>query len=174
MNQRTGWIVLCLFLVGCRANTDSLPAFVSETHKKANMKLEPLPARERFEAEEFLMLKPRVPFLRPIAEVIDDGARSCWQPNFDREKSPLEAFAVDKLVMQGVMGDVNALWAVILTPDSKLMKIRKGHYIGLNHGKVLNINPKSVVVEEIVSDGKGCWLKRAKVLTMNNSQNPIG
>ncbi len=174
MILRFGLIVgMTLFVMGCRSNTDSLPAFVSEAHKNAKMHVAPLPAVEPFMAQEFVMIQPRVPFLRPVGEVVDDGVRSCWQPNFDRDKSPLESFAIDKLVMQGVMGDINALWAVIATPNGQLKKIRKGHYIGQNHGQVLNINQKSVVIEEIVSDGKGCWLKRAKVLAMQKNVNSI-
>jgi type IV pilus assembly protein PilP len=170
------WLIfiMMLFLMGCRANSDSLPAFVSASHKNAKMNVAPLPELVPFSAQEFIMIQPRVPFLRPVDEVVDDGVRSCWQPNFDRDKSPLESFAISNLVMQGVMGDIDALWAVIAAPDGQLKKIRKGHYIGQNHGQVLNINPRSVVIEEIVSDGKGCWLKRAKVLAMKNNANPIG
>ncbi len=174
MTKQFCLILMTMLLVGCRANSDSLPAFVSESHKNAKMKVTPLPELVPFKAQEFVMIQPRVPFFRPIDEVVDDGARRCWQPNFDRDKSPLESFAIDNLVMQGVMGDFDALWAVIATPNGQLKKIRKGHYIGQNHGLVLNINPRSVVIEEIVSDGKGCWLKRAKVLVMKNNVNSIG
>ena len=166
MKHRYFWVFICLSLVGCRANSDSIPSFIAKAHEQATMKVAPLPDMPTFVADDFLMSTARVPFLRPVPEKIEDTARHCWQPNFDREKGELEAFPINQLVMRGVMGDGNALWALIRTPKGELAKIRKGHYLGLNHGQVLNINPKSIVIEEILSDGMGCWLKRAKLLEL--------
>ncbi len=160
------FLISSFLLVGCKANSDSIPNFIGKAHENATMTVAPLPDMPIFIADDFLMSTTRVPFLRPIPEKIADVSRNCWQPNFDREKGDLEIFPINQLVMRGVMGDSDALWALIRTPEGQLSKVRKGHYLGLNHGRVLNINPKSVVIEEILSDGMGCWLKRAKVLEL--------
>ncbi|MGF1724568.1 pilus assembly protein PilP [Photobacterium nomapromontoriensis] len=156
-------------LVGCKANDDSISQFIAQSRQQAEAKVEPLAEPSEFVAEAFVMTSTRVPFLRPRPELgqpLDDFKQACWQPESRSYRSPLENFPLEQLSMRGVMGDNNQLWALVYTPEGKLAKVREGHYLGLNHGKILKVSPKGVDIEEILPDGEGCWLKRPMKLTL--------
>lgn len=168
MNLKWSVCSLCLLLVGCQANDDSIAQFINQTHQQAQATVEPLLEQPTFVAEAFVMTSPRSPFIRPRPEQSDmlagDGA--CWQPDERTNRSALERYPIEQLSMRGVMGDTKQLWALIYTPEGKLVKVREGHFLGLNHGRVLSVSPKSIDVEEVLPDGEGCWLKRPIKLTL--------
>lgn len=162
-------LTLMVSLVGCKANDDSIPQFIAQAHQQAEAKVEPLSEQSEFVAEAFVMTSARIPFLRPRPELgqpSDDLNQACWQPELRSYRAPLESFPLEQLSMRGVMGDNNQLWALVYTPDGKLAKVREGHYLGLNHGKILKVSQKGVDIEEILPDGEGCWLKRPMKLTL--------
>jgi type IV pilus assembly protein PilP len=163
-------LMLCLLLMGCRANDDSISIFISNSHSAAEARIEPLSAQFEFIADEFVMTDSRVPFVRPYPKQMDiaeTSNKSCWQPNLQREFTALESYSLDTLTMKGVLGDRKQLWALIYTPEGQLIKIREGHYIGLNHGQVQRVGSRSIDIEEILPDGAGCWLKRTTHLALN-------
>ncbi|EAS41858.1 pilus assembly protein PilQ [Photobacterium profundum] len=162
--------MFCLLLVGCRANNDSISMFISNTHLAAEVRIDPLPAQFEFIADEFVMTDSRGPFVRPYPKQMDTAEtsnKSCWQPNLQRELAALESYPLDTLTMKGVLGDRKQLWALIYTPEGQLMKVREGHYLGLNHGKVQRVGSRSIDVDEILPDGAGCWLKRTTHLALS-------
>jgi type IV pilus assembly protein PilP len=163
-------IVLCLLLTGCRANSDSISMFISNAHSSAQARLDPLPAEFEFIADEFVMVDSRIPFVRPYPKPMDSAEASnkaCWQPNLQRELTLLESYPLDTLMMKGVLGDSQQLWALIYTPGGLLMKIKEGHYLGLNHGKVQRVGSRSIDIEETLPDGAGCWLIRTTNLALS-------
>ncbi|HIF9181144.1 TPA: pilus assembly protein PilP [Photobacterium damselae] len=168
MKQSIVW-VLMLGLMGCRANDDSLTQFIQDAHQTARAKVEPLPQVDDFVADDFVMTRDRVPFLRPLPEHQesgDGGNKACWQPNLARIKTPLETFPLEQLAMKGVLGDGSQLWALIYTPEGKLMKVTTDSYMGLNHGRIIEVTSRKVSVEEILPDGTGCWIKRTVPLML--------
>ncbi|MGF1680983.1 pilus assembly protein PilP [Photobacterium minamisatsumaniensis] len=170
MNWQLGVLVLGLLgLVGCRANDDSVAQFITYTHQQAKANVEPLEEQPVFVAESFVMTSTRAPFLRPhpeLGEAREGVKQACWQPQQRAQRSPLERYPLTQLSMRGVMGDNEQLWALIYTPEGKLVKVGEGHYLGLNHGKVKMVDQKTVEIEEILPDGEGCWLKRVTTLAL--------
>jgi type IV pilus assembly protein PilP len=163
-------ITLCLLLMGCRANDDSISMFIANTHSSAQARIDPLPAEFEFIADEFVMTDSRVPFMRPYPKQMDTAEtnnKSCWQPDLQRELTSLESYPLDMLMMKGVLGDRKQLWALIYTPEGQLMKVKEGHYLGLNHGKVQRVGSSSIDIDEILPDGAGCWLKRTTHLALS-------
>ena len=165
------WLIvsLTLLLLGCQANEDPIQAFISQAHIKVKSNVEPLPDPFEFVADEFVMTSHRIPFVRPRPERQgrEEGSnKGCWQPDLERPRTSLENYPLGKLTMKGVLGDDSLLWALIYTPEGLLVKIREGHYLGLNHGKVQRVNASSIEIEETLSDGAGCWLKRPMKLTL--------
>ena len=165
------WLIvsLTLSLLGCQANEDPIQAFILQAHTKAKANVEPLPEPFVFVADEFVMTSQRIPFTRPRPELLEreEGRnKDCWQPDLQRTRTSLENYPLGKLAMKGVIGDDSQLWALIYTPEGKLVKIREGHYLGLHHGKVLRVSSRSIEIEETLSDGAGCWLKRLMKLTL--------
>jgi len=152
-----------MLILGCQANEDSIQSFISQAHGQAHAQVAPLYEHYEFVADEFVMANTRVPFIRPRPEFTESDpqvAKACWQPETRQVKTSLERYPLTQLDMKGVLGSGNQLWALIYTPEGKLVKIREGHYIGLNHGKVLSVSPREIEIEEIWPDGVGCWLKK--------------
>ena len=150
-------------LAGCQANEGSVEQFINQTHLHAVAQVEPLDEQAVFVAEKFVMSRDRVPFLLPQPEVggIAQGeGRACWQPSARKHTSSLENYALEQLSMRGVIGGPsNKEWALIYTPQGALVRVQEGSYIGRNHGRVLEIMPDKVAIEEIMPDGDGCWLR---------------
>lgn len=162
-------VLTSLQLLGCHANDDSIQHFIERAHNEALAQVDPLEEQYEFVADKFVMTTPRVPFIRPRPELAEDGSgtdKACWQPDIHRVRGPLETYPLARLKMKGVIGDGHLLWAIIASPEGKLVKIRDGHYLGLNHGKVRKVSSKTVEIEEILPDGTGCWLKRPITLAL--------
>ncbi|MGR5152097.1 pilus assembly protein PilP [Photobacterium swingsii] len=163
-------------LIGCRANTDSIDQFITDAHIHAKIQADPLPEPYHFVADDFVMTSERIPFVQPQPEQIDSEeaqGKDCWQPDDTRRPQSLERFPLDQLAIKGVMDGGKHRWALIYTPESKLVKIKEGQYIGLNHGRVLKVTPRFIDIEEILSDGKGCWLKRETQLALKADDTPV-
>lgn len=156
------WLGLWSGLMGCQANDDSVELFINQTHRYAVAQVEPLDEQEVFRAEAFVMSRDRVPFQLPQPEpdvTVREEGRACWQPAERKRSSPLESYSLDQLSMRGVIGGTNKEWALIYTPQGSLIRVRKGSYIGRNHGQVLEVTANTVAIEQIMPDGDGCWLK---------------
>ena len=67
--------------------------------------------------------------------------------------------------MRGTMGRQDGLWALVSAND-EVYRVKEGQYLGLNQGQVIKINPDGVLLEEIIPDGKGCWIKRETKLNL--------
>ncbi|MGL4455839.1 MAG: pilus assembly protein PilP, partial [Plesiomonas sp.] len=64
------------------------------------------------------------------------------------------------------------LWALIETPDAELVRIGTGDYIGLNWGSINKVSASAIELNEMVSDGRGCWQQRQVALALDTS--PFG
>ncbi|ELR63938.1 Type IV pilus biogenesis protein PilP [Photobacterium marinum] len=175
--HRYGVIMLAgAVLLGCQANEEPMPEIIANVHDEASARVEPLDEQYEFVADEFVMTSSRVPFLRPrpeLAENSNEENKNCWQPNLNRKWMELERYPLEQLRMKGTLGGGEQCWALIYTPEGKLLKIHEGHYIGLNRGKVLRVSPKGIEIEEVLPDGTGCWLKRAVTLSLMSSDSAV-
>lgn len=174
---RYGVLILAgALLLGCRANDEPIQGFIAQAHAEAKARVEPLQEQYEFVADEFVMTSDRVPFLRPRPEQADKStgeSKNCWQPTHNRKQMPLERYPLEQLSMKGILGGGKQLWALIYTPEGQLFKIREGHYIGLNSGKVLRVSQKSIEIEEVLPDGVGCWLKRSVTLPLLTTDSAV-
>ncbi|MCG7584666.1 pilus assembly protein PilP [Photobacterium sp. OFAV2-7] len=169
-------VFMCWLVVGCRANEDSVQQFIEQAHNQALVQIAPLQEQYVFVADEFVMASNRIPFVRPRPELKTVGQErdmACWQPDMTRTRSALEGIPLAQLRMKGVIGDKHELWAIIARPDGKLEKVRDGHYLGLNFGKVRQVSPSSVEIEEVLPDGMGCWLKRLTTLPLASAGSAV-
>lgn len=176
MKRARSLVPVGLLMLGCRANDDSIQSFISQAHNQALAQVAPLEEQVVFVADEFVMASPRVPFIRPRQEQADGGpetGRTCWQPDLRRERGALESYPLAQLSMKGVLGDSNRLWALVYTPDGKLVPVSEGHYLGLNHGQVRQVARNRIEIDETLPDGVGCWLKRPTLLTLATTE-PAG
>ena len=65
---------------------------------------------------------------------------------------PLQGYALSGLKFKGTVTQGDATFAFILAPDDKLYQVKLGDIIGDHYGKIVNIYPDHLEVQEKVSD----------------------
>lgn len=161
--QRWRWLTIATLLLGCQANEGSVEQMIAQATAQASAQMADLPAGYVYQADPFVLAGERVPFARPRAEARvpePQEETACWQPEGQRKPMPLEQFALEQLEMKGVIGDGQQRWALVYTPTQQLVKVRRGHYLGLNYGRVTRVSASGVEIVETLPDGAGCWLTR--------------
>jgi type IV pilus assembly protein PilP len=150
------------------SNTSDLQIYFEEVKAKPKGQLEPIPVFEPYEAFNYASSDMRSPFVAPIMidttiAVVVSGKKV--KPDLDRTKEHLEQFNLGDLTMVGTLElGGEGLWALIADGDGGVYRVKKGYFIGKNHGQVVEVQPSSVSVMEIASDGNDGWLERPRTL----------
>lgn len=163
------WVLMCTGLLGCQANEDSLADYIEQVTHQARKEIVPREPIVPFEAFLYVNTKAREPFELPREAVTQNqpmAKKDCWQPTPRKQKDPLESYALSQLKFKGVMSNGKSTSALIQTPEGKLASIAKGQYIGINHGKVSEVNKQYLLIKETLPDGLGCWNQRSIKLAL--------
>jgi type IV pilus assembly protein PilP len=144
-------------------NVDDLNTFVTDTKAKTYPISDVIPTLKKIDTLSFTQNKARSPFSLPATEVVvvaKDAPKSCPQPNFNRPKQALEAYALESMKMRGTLLIDKELWALVQISGNEIHKVNSGTYLGLNYGKVLKINSDKIDLLELAPDSNGCWKER--------------
>ena len=162
-------IASCLgLLAGCQTDVSDLQAFIHEVKSNTSVSIEPYPEFTRRPAFEYEGESRRNPFQRPKRqdfEVAKSGQANCPQPDFRRNKQPLERYGIDALQFKGSFESRGKRYALVQSNDGSLYRVTKGDYLGLFYGQVTQINSKEIVIKEMLPDGTGCWQAKEAKLT---------
>ena len=162
--KRLATVLIMLGLSGCGGgDMEDLQAFVAETGKDMQGKIEPLPEVKVYEPFTYNAFDLPDPF-KP--RKLSTGGVGGMQPDLARPKEPLEAFSLETLKMVGVLSRQGVIHAVIKTPDNAIYHVRKGNYVGQNFGLVTQIGESEVSLREIVQDSAGDWSERTSTLVL--------
>ncbi len=88
----------------------------------------------------------------------------------DHVKQDLEAFSLDTLKFVGILRQSNEIWGLIELPDSQIMRVRMGDYIGQNDGHVRMIKNDFIQLEETIKNRSGMWEKHITTLDLNTEK----
>jgi type IV pilus assembly protein PilP len=124
--------------------------------------LEPVPEIALVAPFPYLPQDRRDPFVmdEQAADVAQQRNPSGISPDPLRPKGPLEAFSLDSLRMVGTLEQYEARWALIMSPDGTLYRVRTGDYLGRNDGKITRIDPNELLLTEIIEKAPGEWDER--------------
>lgn len=162
--KRLASMVFALGLVGCGGgDMEDLQAFVAETGKDMQGKIEPLPPVKVYEPFTYNAFDLPDPF-KP--RKLSTGGGGGMQPDLLRPKEPLEAFSLETLKMVGVLSRKGVVHAVIKTPDNSIYHVKKGNYAGQNFGLITLIGDAEMSLREIVQDSAGDWSERTSTLIL--------
>lgn len=151
-------------LAGCGGgDMDDLKAFVQNSGKDMQGKIEPLPEVKTYEPFTYGAFDLPDPF-KPRKLSVGGGGGA--QPDFNRPKEPLEAYSLETLQMVGMVSRQGVIHAVIRTPDKSIYHVRKGNYAGQNFGLITQITDSEVTLREIVQDSAGDWSERISTLIL--------
>ena len=82
----------------------------------------------------------------------------------DRQLNSLEKFPISKLKIWHVRRDPCGYHAAVLDPEGYVHTVMAGDYMGDRDGKIMRIDYSGMDVVELVPDGSGGWLERARHL----------
>lgn len=162
-------LIALVGLQGCNNDISDIEQFVESVKVMRGVRVEPIPQYREFQHFAYSATFVRSPFEAPQQELTLDiisESRDCLQPDISRNKAVLEAFGLDNLMMRGSLGLSKDLWALIETAGGEVHRVRKGHYLGLFHGKITQITEQQVELVEIVPDGAGCWVERSNSIAL--------
>lgn len=162
--------VFCLS--GCFSDTAEIETYIADVKQNTTTYIAPIPEMPDFNHFEYSAQSQRSPFVLPKAEAIQERMQQmagCLSPDPRRRKQPLEKFALDSLTMRGTLGELGVNWALIEATDATLYRVTEGSYLGLYHGKIIEVQDNVIKLIELVPDGTGCWAERESSLVLNGS-----
>ncbi len=157
-------LLVTLGLGGCTGgDLDDLRAFVAQTGKDMQGKIEPLPEVKVYEPFSYGAFDLSDPF-KP--RKLTTGGGGGVQPDFARPREPLETFSLETLTMVGVLAQQGVTHAVVRTPENAIYHVRVGNYMGQNFGRITQIRETEVTLRENVQDSAGDWSERTSSLML--------
>jgi len=164
-------LLVSLGLISCSgANLSDLDAFMDEKRARPGGIIAPIPTFKAYEAFSYSATVKRSPFDRPIEvrEIAQLQAISAVKPDQARAKEFLEQFTFDSLTMVGRLERDKTSWTLILDPEGGVHRVTQGHFLGRNHGKIVEMTDTYLAVVEIVSDGSADgWVERPRTIKLN-------
>ena len=163
-------VSMAFVLVACSGGSDfaDIRKFMQDVDSQPARPIAPLPPFEQVEPFAYQASTKRQPFEPPVKvtalEKRPDGVKV--EPNFDRVKQYLEQFPIGQLTMVGTLSQQRSEFALIQDPEGGVHRVQVGDYIGTDHGRIRNINELEVGLVEIVPDGTGGWVERARTVAL--------
>lgn len=172
---------LGLALGGCVwvEDVSDLELFVQQARAKPRGAIEPLPEFKPYHSFVYEGSSLRDPFKPLAALAAQSGGDSLAapadtiKPDLQRQRGALEAFALDRLQMVGTIraGANRPLRALVKDELGQVHMVSKGHFMGLDHGRVVAIKEDRLELVEIISNGRGGWMKRPRNLMLQVKDN---
>lgn len=165
-------IPVLLSLAGCSSDRDiaDLKQFMQETLEKPRGRIEPIPVFKPYEYFSYSAAGLRSPFELPIVEKVEALGQQGKNihPDTNRRKEHLERYALGALTMMGTLQkEEGVLWALIKDGDNSVVRVKKGNYMGQNHGHITDISEQRIQLIEIVPNGMGGWIERPRTLAID-------
>ncbi len=176
-DQGLAWVLFLVVVVlsGCDDNKGirDLQRFVAETKSNvAGKPLEALPDVQPYYPFEYTAQSLKDPFLPakfviPQRQVLLEQRRKQGpRPNMKRKKEVLEQFTLAALQMVGTVRLQGKTWGLIRAPNGTVYRVRRGHHVGTDHGRIINVTDKRIEVVEFVKEDGELWAKRKSSLVL--------
>ena len=156
-------------LIGCSPSRDysDLEAFMDEVDSRPRGRIDPIPPLETVAPFSYAVSNKRSPFEPPVVvKKVNRQDGPQVTPDFNRVKQFLEQFPVAQLSMVGTLAQGSQKYALIKDPQGQVTTVREGDYMGTDHGQIQEVAETSVELIEIVPDGTGGWVERARSIAL--------
>jgi type IV pilus assembly protein PilP len=167
----TGLAVLFTIVVaGCSSDGEfrDLSAYMEEVQSRPPGRIEPLPPFEQVPPFAYQASNMRSPFEPPVQVKRVDRAQGGPQvrPDLNRARQFLEQYPVGSLRMVGTLAQGNRTYALIQDGDGGVHRVQRGDFMGTDHGRIQDIAETAIELIEIVPDGTGGWVERARTVSL--------
>ncbi len=170
LSRFTILILLVFTVAGCTGNNEALIEIQNYASRIVNRppgQIAPPPEMISYEAFTYSAANLRGPFEIPLDVSLATLSQQSndIQPNLNRVREPLEAFAIGTLNLRGVISRENTIWGLIQDENNNLHYVMEGSYMGRNHGRVVSISESQIDLIEIVPSGAGGWIERPQTVS---------
>ena len=166
-----GAICGLVVLAGCGGNHDfsDLEAFMQEARNRQEARAEPLPPLGRSTPFAYRAHDRRSPFepAAPVRPVERHQGTVPVMPDFHRPRQRLEHHAINRIAMVGTLSRGRARYGLVRDGDGVVHRVAVGDYLGEDHGRIRAIGSSNIDLIEIVPDGAGGWVERARTVSLN-------
>jgi type IV pilus assembly protein PilP len=172
-------VTACLSLVGCVSRDRSdLEDYVSEVLSRRGGRIDPLPPIKPYERYLYRSgeLGLRDPFRsffekdrdKKDFKIVDDPDQKRFATEIlTHNREELERSELDSLRLVGILENNDELWGIIRDTEGTVHRVQVGNYIGVNYGKILNIQEDRIDLREIIKDSQGRWEERQASLALS-------
>lgn len=161
--------ILTIALTACSdSSKDDLVAYMAEVKARPAKPIEPIPTFTPYKPFDYSVTQFRGPFDKPVvaktmAELLPAMSVA---PDPDRSKEFLEQFNIESLDMVGTIEQNSELFALLEDNEGNVYYVKKGNYIGKNHGRIVVSEPTYIQVVEIVNNGGDGWVERPRTIEL--------
>ena len=164
-------IITMTLLAACGSGSyQDIDTFMEDKKSKPGGVVKPIPAFKAYKAFAYSATGLRSPFEKPvdIREITRLQISSSVKPDLNRAKEYLEQFGIDSLTMVGTLVQEGTLWALMQDKEGGVHRVKKGNYIGRNHGQIIEAEETHLSVIEIVANGVDGWVERPRTIKLKN------
>ena len=158
-----------LALGGCTQDMQDLHDYLAKVKERAPTPIDPIPQVRQAETFLYVADNRRSPFVPSTASEMvtaaagrGDGPR----PDPNRRKEELEGYPLDTLKMVGTLKRESDYWGLVQTKDRMIHRVGAGNYLGVNYGRITDINENRISLRELIQDGAGGYLERQASLAL--------
>ena len=157
-------------LAGCSGGEqDDLHAWMNQQASTMRGAALPTPELKPFPVVPYAGEQGDDPFRTGRMEPERKASASALQPDLERRREPLEAFALESLHMVGVLMQ-GANTHALVKAGNALHQVKVGNYMGQNFGVVTGITENEITLRELVEDVYGDWVERTSSLVLQEQQ----
>ncbi|MCE8033037.1 pilus assembly protein PilQ [Billgrantia tianxiuensis] len=171
MKRRCSWGLVGLLLAGCAdPQLGDLDRRLSDIrHNPGTPRPLEMPAVPDYEAVSYQIGGRRSPFQPQLPEQTSAGSGEL-APDSERDLEALEAYDLAALRLVGTLTMSGQTHALVKAPDGEVHRLRAGHRLGRNHGRIVSITGTTVQLVELVPAGGGGWTERTVRLLLDEAR----
>ena len=72
--------------------------------------------------------------------------------------------------MVGTLQQQEVLWALMQDRDGGVHRVKKGNYLGRNHGRIIDASETYIAIVEIVPNGVDGWVERPRTIKLQTTE----
>ena len=164
-------LTAALVLTGCtqERNFEDINEFIDSVYARPKGAIEPLPPFEQIPPFAYQASTMRSPFEPPVVLKKVERERAdgvAVTPDLNRVKQFLEQYPIAQLSMVGTLEQDQKMFALVKDSDGGVHRVQAGDFIGTDHGEIQTIDEVTIDLIEIVPDGVGGWVERARSVSL--------
>lgn len=162
-------VVTFVLLAGCSAdNNADLHEKLSAIKARPAGKIPPLPVFVPYQTFMYGAQDEEDPFKGFGEDSVEEKTQDLPEgsPLGLRNLETLEQYPLDTLRYVGQLTKDGNEWAIITSPDMIVHRVKLGNHLGSNYGEIVEIHEDKILINEVIPDELGGWIKREAALSL--------